>query len=114
MVGKTKSRTKDQQRRLDAIKDIGCIPCRKLGYYNVECDIQHIVEGDKRLGHDWTYGCCPYHHRNVTELDKEMAYKILGPSLATNKREFEDMFGTERELKFEQDRLIKLWEESFI
>lgn len=111
---KTKPRTKDQQRRFDAIKDIGCVPCRKMGYYDVPCDIQHVVEGSKRLGHDYTYGACPYHHRNVTDLDKDTAYKILGPSLAVNKREYEDTFGTERELVWEMDRLIKLWESNFV
>lgn len=114
MVGKTKSRTKEEQRRFQAIKEIGCIPCRMLGYYNVPCDIQHCISGGKRRGHSYSYGCCPYHHRNVTDLDKETAYRIFGPSLATNKKEFIERFGSDDELIAEQNRLIAEWENSFV
>lgn len=113
MVGKSKAATKEQKRRFDAIKSIGCLACRQLGYYDVDAEIHHLLNGYRR-GHDYSVGLCCFHHRNVTELDKETAYRILGPSLATNKKEFIERFGTDEELLSTQNKLIEDWEESIV
>lgn len=113
MVGQKKKKTKSQLKRFRAIQEIGCLACRQLGYYNVPCQIHHLVNG-YRLGDEYTVGLCPYHHQGISDLDKETAYRILGPSLATNKKEFIERFGTDDELLMEQNRLIRLWEDNFV
>lgn len=116
MVGKTKKPTKEEQRRFQAIQSIGCLPCRMEGLFNVPCEIHHVVEGAYRRGHSYTYGVCPYHHRGLTPegLIEDTAYKIAGPSMALNKKQYQERYGTEQELLWEQERLIKMWESSFV
>lgn len=116
MGGKNKSPTKDQQKRFQAIQDIGCLPCRYEGFYEVPCQIHHIVEGAYRRGHDHTYGNCPWHHMGqcFEGMKPEDMYRVAGPSLALNAKEYHERYGTERELVWEQDKLIKLWFESFV
>lgn len=113
MVGKKKKKTKSQERRFRAIKEIGCLACRQLGYYDVPGEAHHLLNGYRR-GDEYSVSLCQYHHRNVTELDKETAYRILGPSLATNKKEFIERFGTDEELLSTQNKLIEEWEQSIV
>lgn len=115
MVSKQKKPTKNQSRRIEAIKEIGCLACRQMGYFDVPAECHHLLNG-YRIGHDSTIALCPYHHRGVdiTGMGLETLYRILGPSLELNKKEFHETFGTDNELLMEQDRLYRLWEESFI
>lgn len=109
MVGKQKQPTKSQQKRFNAIQNIGCLACRKMGYYEVPAEIHHLLNGYRR-GHDYSLGLCEWHHRGITQMDKGQAYQLLGPSLAVNKKEFEMRFGTDDELLSEQNGLIEQWE----
>jgi len=120
MVGKTKSATKDQKGRMATIKELPCLPCI-LGlhgapafYKPMRSTVQHVVEGMKRLGHDFTYGSCAWHHLGecLPGWDRQQMGGQFGPSLAWGKRTFQGFFGTERRLVSLQDELIKCYEES--
>ena len=92
MVGKTKAPTKADKRRFLALQDYGCVCCRIEGDGHRDPDIHHIVEGGRRLGHQYTLGLCPYHHRGI----QPDSFIYHGPSLADGKRPFIKRYGTER------------------
>lgn len=101
MVGKTKSPTKADRRRFDALKDMGCIASRLRGLGYVAPDIHHLVEGGRRLGHQYTIPLAPWHNRgDLPEqcANEAEAREILGPSMYRHKRDFVREFGTERQL----------------
>ncbi len=87
-----------------------------MGYFDVPADAHHLLSGGRRRGHDKTVALCKWHHtgEDIQGIGKDTLYRILGPSYALNKREFEDTFGTDDELLMEQDRLYQLWEGTFI
>jgi Recombination enhancement, RecA-dependent nuclease len=88
--------------------DIGCLPCRKEGRFHVPPDTAHETQGGRRTGHEFTFPCCPYHHRGELPdgMDSEIAAALYGPSFAYSKRSFELRYGTELELAQETDALI--------
>lgn len=99
--------TPDQRDRWDRLRIHGCICCKKSGRIRAP-EIHHLVEGMKRLGHDFTIPLCPWHHRAeppFMEMRKSEALEWLGPSLAESKRQFTEYYGTERELLEE----VNLW-----
>ena len=101
MVGKTAHRTKADQARFDALKDMGCIAARLRGLGYVGPDIHHILSGGKRMGHQYTLPLSPWHNRgDIPEqcAGAKEAEAILGPSMYRSKRRFEAEFGTELEL----------------
>ncbi len=71
-------RMNKDQRRYDLLQQIGCIACSREGAGYAAPDCHHIVEGNKRLGDEYTLPLCPWHHRGV-RLAKP------GPSLAKSK-----------------------------
>jgi|TARA_Y100000289_G_C3908679_1_gene143375 adenine specific DNA methylase Mod len=79
---------KDEKRHLRNVADLGCIACRKLGYYGTPAEIHHIKNKTlgKKSSHYDTIPLCPYHHRTSTE------------SIHINPKWFEQKFGTEKEL----------------
>lgn len=86
-------------KRFAILVDIGCIACVLDGRHGTPPDIHHLVEGRKRLGDDHTIPLCPWHHRGVPcGSSAKETEEVLGPSLARNKREFVERYGTEREL----------------
>jgi hypothetical protein len=98
--------TKDQQDRFDAIKDFGCICCFIDGTEHVACEIHHLTSCGRRRGHDFTIGLCPYHHRGVTDLRREDAISIDGPSLAHGAKLFRKYWGADDMLLDLQNRMI--------
>lgn len=85
--------------RFAQLHTLGCIVClrRHTPRY---CDVHHLVEGSRRLGHQFTIGLCEWHHRGVPIHDggAKATEEIFGPSLARSKREFVRAFGSERRL----------------
>jgi hypothetical protein len=98
--------SKADQIRFDKLHRIGCIACRKLGMAS-QIDIHHMVEG-YRLGNKYTLPLCPYHHRGDPPdgISLKLAFKIYGPSLRREKKQFKARFGNERELLDEVDALV--------
>lgn len=95
---------------------LGCLPCMLEGYgaagdCRVMADIQHVLDesGEKRLGHDATYGSCPWHHRGLVlrdDLSEADMQAIFGPSMQHSKREFVSRYGPELQLVELQTGLI--------
>ena len=114
-MGPTKPRTKaDIERHLD-IKWIGCLPCMLDGWgggdCHVECEIQHILDesGEKRLGHQQTWGGCPWHHRGVIKRDDYTLTEMIqsyGPSFELHRKDFFARYGQEAQLLELQNELI--------
>lgn len=109
MVGKTKPPTAAQRRRMTRIKQLGCILCRELGLGIMPCEIHHITDCGRRLGHDHTVGICCWHHRGepwTLDMRPSQMTATVGPSLAKNKRAFVSEFGTELDILKRQNDLI--------
>lgn len=100
MVGKTKTPNAGQRRRMDALKEMGCVLCREYGLGHIPPEIHHITSCGRRLGHDHTIPLCCWHHRGTPwACDRPSQEEAtLGPSLARNKRTFVSEFGTELEI----------------
>jgi|TARA_A100001037_G_scaffold298260_1_gene321661 hypothetical protein len=85
----SKNKTKQEREHLQAVVDLGCIACAKLGIYDSPAEIHHI-KGKFRMGrkasHFETIPLCPAHHRNG------------GTSYHVNPREFTEYFGSQEEL----------------
>ena len=108
MQSKAAKPTKAQELRFQAIYSVGCLPCWLLGIEFNPCTIQHVVEGRKRLGHDFTYGACGWHHQGYP-LDgktQKQTEEMLGPSLALSKKKYIERFGSERELVRLENQMI--------
>lgn len=99
--------------RFMKLREIGCIHCRLLGWFNDEVDIHHIVDrGYRRLsgGDAATIPLCAWAHRGhcnegMTVTDMRLRF---GPSLFHHKKAFIERFGTERELLAKVNGLIRL------
>jgi len=115
MVGKSKSHTKDDKRRFQLLPQIGCICCKSYGIHNEWVQIHHIVEGNKRLGHQYTLPLCYWHHEGVPPegLTREQAEARVGPSLKSKKK-FNSVFGGEMELLSYTNQFLVVIEESII
>ncbi len=116
MVGKTKYKTKADEKRLSGVSQMGCLPCMIDGWNDVPATVQHITEGSVRLEdeHQWTYPGCPWHHLGEVP-DKfrgavRLATRSLGPSFKHNKRDFAIAYGSERELVHITDALLRVVE----
>ena len=117
MVGPQPKPTKAEQARFDLIKEQAwCIPCILNRTPNrPRTTIQHVVEGNKRLGHAMSYGCCGWHHLGQLEgrAGRFEMMKILGPSLVHGSKEYREVWGPERILIQLQDFLIDLFEKRY-
>ena len=99
-------------RRCQRIYQIGCLACRKRGWFN-PCQAHHLNEdgkaGQKRRGDAETVGLCPWHHvgepiGNMTAMDCRAR---LGPSLKLESKAFREKFGSDNELLEWQNQLIE-------
>ena len=100
MVGKSKPATAAQKKRMSKIAALPCLPCLTQNMIRAST-VQHVTEGYRRLGHDYTYGSCPWHHQGykvdgLTAHTKQQLMGILGPSFAHGRRAFEERYGDER------------------
>ena len=100
MVGKTKHATAAQKKRMSRISALPCLPCLIENMIRAST-VQHVTEGYRRLGHDYTYGSCEWHHQGykvdgLSACTKQQLMGILGPSFAHGRRAFEERYGDER------------------
>lgn len=116
MVGRSKPASKLESDRMALIKEQAwCMPCILIGKPNRPyTTIQHVVEGNKRLGHRYTYGCCPYHHLGHVPdgIERQEMLQEFGVSLAWSRKEYRAQFGKEKDLVSLQDELIWSFEKS--
>lgn len=103
-MSKRQSISAKHRRRFHALQEFGCVACRKEGDGYRAPDVHHLVDGGKRLGHDYTIPLCPYHHRGVQAQNGEIFH---GPSLADGKRKFEFRYGKELDLLDYVDRRLE-------
>jgi hypothetical protein len=73
---------------MSRIADTGCIACRKDGH-DTPASVHHIVQGNRRLGHLFTIGLCPEHHKSDGRIV---------PSIHNQRRQFVHRYGSELEL----------------
>ncbi len=108
MKHSTGAPTKAQQKRFEIIFELGCVACILRGIHKNPPQIHHIVEGKKRLGHDYTLALCPFHHEGQvpTGFTYEQVKARIGPSYAKEPRLFKEEFGTQRELLEFQNTLL--------
>lgn len=106
--------TKAQQDRLDEIHAMPCMCCVKEKVPQpLPTEAHHLVDKGYRIhsgGHDATIPICGWHHEGALlyPLSQREMRLIYGPSLKLHKREFKNVYGTERELLAEVDeRLAK-------
>ena len=114
MVGKSKTATPAEKKRMGQIKGLGCIACLLNNWPDVQCEVHHVVEGNRRLGHSHTMGLCLWHHRG--EIDPSFGYSrqemggMLGPSYAHGSRYFAEVFGDQATLVAVQDYILGRFE----
>jgi len=108
MVGKAIPPTKEEKNRLNWIGSQygGCIPCLLKGYSGVLAEVHHVVQGNKRSGHEFTYGNCYWHHEGHEPARP-------GPSLGKGKRPSQAYFGAATMLCDLQTFLIEAWKIHF-
>lgn len=96
-----------------AIREIGCIACRKEGHGFIPAEKHHLLTtglhgNGERRGEQFTIGLCPWHHRGIKTQG------ATGPSLYHNPRAFRDCYGDDETLLAEQNRLIAHWRSTFV
>lgn len=92
--------TKAEKLHLNRVAGLGCIVCMNLGYPNSPAEIHHLrygVGAGQRSNHFNTIPLCPLHHRNGGH----------GVAFHSGKLAFEARYGTERELWFQVNDLLK-------
>lgn len=110
--------TKAQSGRFEAMRRLGCIACRmnakhglptaSFGDNNLE--IQHLLSGGRRIGHEATVCLCHYHHQGKRLPVDGEGYcshaKIFGPSFGHEPNAFRLMYGREDEQLAYQNQLL--------
>lgn len=103
------------KRRVLRIREIGCLPCRKVGFYTVP-EVHHLNldghAGQVRRGDEYTIGLCPYHHQGTPHpafLPDEVR-DILGPSLKRLPNKFREVFGSDDTLLEWENELIAAYD----
>lgn len=105
-----KPATAKEQRRLDRIAGLWCLPSAMNFFDGVPATVQHVVEGRVRLGHEWTYPASSWHHLGLVQAPyqiDEMTARF-GPSLQHDLRLYEEVFAPERDLVAITDAVLEL------
>jgi hypothetical protein len=99
------------QRRCQRIAEIGCLACRKAGWFSAP-DVHHLNldqhAGQQRLGDEATIGLCVWHHRGQAwdGWTQERMAQFAGPSLKHQPNKFRERFGSDLQLLAWQNELI--------
>jgi len=87
-----KSKTSNEKRHMQAVSELGCIACRKIGHYGTPAELHHIRETagvGQRSSHYEVIPLCYHHHRGVSKLV---------PSVHMSRKAFVDAYGSEKDL----------------
>ncbi len=95
---KGRSPTSKEKEHMAKVRELGCIVCRKKGFYYVPSEIHHIEGKTKEGAHFLVLPLCFEHHRRGG--DKEPI------SRHPYKRKFVEAYGSEYELLEEVNSLI--------
>ena len=115
MVGKAKNKTKEDERRFQLLQEVGCLPCRMMELGHQYGDVHHILHAGRRQTHQHTIVLCKWHHVGAEPgYSDKICREHKGPSLAKEKREFYNQFGSEEELLEATNQALKIVEESFV
>lgn len=111
MKHSTGNRTKAEQARFDKMKEMGqCVACYQWGVHGRgHIEINHMVSGNRRMGHMFTYSLCVWHHQSfpLEGMTKKQTMDILGPSLKyPGSKPFRAKFGSDMELLALQNALL--------
>lgn len=99
-------------RRREALWALGCIACRREGFYCVRAEIHHLnldgKAGQARRGEEFTIPLCPWHHQGkpVPALTIEQTRETYGPSLKLESRKFRERYGSDDTLLAATNLLI--------
>lgn len=87
---------------------LGCVACAAIGVVNhhqIEC--HHILDGGRRMGHRFTIPLCKGHHQGAfTETQKVTLDYFQLVSIASGRKLFKAVYGTERKLCEKVDFLL--------
>ena len=100
--------------RFDLLKESGCIATMlATNRYSQPADIHHLTSGGRRRGDDHTISLSPWHHRGLlpSNMTKQHAMGIYGPSFAHGRREFAATFGGDNYLLRVQNLVLAMFEE---
>lgn len=108
MKHSTRTPTKAEAARMDAIKAGPCVACHQLSITSKFPDIHHLLSGGRRRGHAYTIGLCQWHHRGFPfdGCTYEGMRFIYGASLAYGSKPFHERFGSDEELLQIQNELL--------
>jgi hypothetical protein len=93
--------TKAEATFQDAVRQLGCIACRRMGIAGVPCDVHHILRGGRRIGELDVIGLCPTHHRSGVNDGVIVSRHPW-------RKAFERTYGTEQELLAETRELVQV------
>lgn len=97
-------------KRYEALRELGCIACHLDGGFKVP-EIHHLVDKGYRKhsgGNQATIPLCAWHHRGEPEMDKTVTQMRMmrGPSMTLERREFDKVYGSQRELLARVNELL--------
>jgi len=90
---KTRTPTKDEKEFMDKMARVGCIACIKDGRYNDHVSLHHMDGRTKPGCHYHVIPLCGKHHQIMDTQHPPRWYSIHG-----NKKQFEELYGTEEDL----------------
>jgi hypothetical protein len=101
-------------RRYEGLREIGCLACLIDGL-PMPCgpvEVHHLVDnGYRRLsgGNQATIPLGAYHHRGQPLIDKDIRYmrERFGPSMALERREFDKVYGSQRDLLARVNEMLR-------
>lgn len=111
-MGPSKSRTKAEQARIDAIKAGPCLACMARGIPSEGMgvvQVHHLLSGGRRMGHMATVGLCCWHHmaQPFWGMTSQECRDYYGPSLAEGSKPFHSEFGSDAELLAMQNEMLR-------
>lgn len=104
--------TLEQQRRQDAIREVGCVACWMDGRGRMPAEVHHLTLGGRhgapQLGHDRVVGLCTWHHRGNPPdgYTYTRALEVFGPSFGRQPNAFRLHYGRQEVLEEFQDALL--------
>ena len=97
---KGRNPTSKEKKHMDRVSQLGCIVCFLNGFYGVPSEIHHIEGKTKEGAHFKVLPLCYQHHREGSFNDSFVSRHPW-------KKEFEERYGSERELLELVNEMVK-------